>query len=393
MSHEQIIPIETAFAPAARLDLEAVRAQRATFLADPLGLAVLEAMSVPAAVLNSQRQVVLGNHAFLDLLGLADFSAILALRPGEAMGCIRADRGPGGCGTSEHCAACGAVGAILGSLSTRRSVERECRVCTRDGTDGGALDLLAKATLVAVGGEDFVILVLQDISSEKRRGVLERVFFHDVLNSCGGIRGLAEMLVEDDLDPETERGIRRDLHTLSGTVIDEITAHRQMLAAERGELQVRLTEVPARDVLEDLVALYRYHPVADRRELRIGSCSQGPLCTDVGLLRRVLGNLVKNALEATAPGGHVTVSAEHVGSDVRFSVHNPGTIPGHVKLQIFQRSFSTKRGEGRGVGTYSVKMFGERHLGGQVAFTSDEPAGTCFTVTLPAAGPPQALAA
>lgn len=394
MSHEQIVPIpESAFAPAARLGPEAVGAQRAAFLSDPLGKAMLEAMSVPGVVLNSQRQIVAANRASLDLLGMADITAALARRPGEALDCVWAGQRPGGCGTTEHCSTCGAVGAILGSLSTRGSVVEECRVCTRDGADGGAIDLRVKATRLSVGGEDFVILVLQDISSEKRRQVLERAFFHDVLNSCGGIRGLAEMLLEDELDPETERGVRRDLHTLSGVVIDEITAHRQMLAAEQGELQVRLTEVPVRDILEDLVALYRYHPVTERRELRIGSCTQGPLCTDVSLLRRVLGNLVKNALEATAPGGSVTVSAEHRGDEVRFSVHNAGVMPDRVKLQIFQRSFSTKRGEGRGVGTYSVKLFGERHLGGRVAFTSDDAGGTCFTVTLPVAGPPQALAA
>jgi sensor histidine kinase regulating citrate/malate metabolism len=53
-----------------------------------------------------------------------------------------------------------------------------------------------------------------------------------------------------------------------------------------------------------------------------------------------------------------------------------------IQLQLFQRSFSTK-GAGRGIGTYSIKMFTEKHLGGQVRFDSFEPVGTIFQVMLP----------
>jgi hypothetical protein len=166
-----------------------------------------------------------------------------------------------------------------------------------------------------------------------------------------------------------------------------------MLAAERGELKVALDDVSVQDVLDAVVALYGHHHVAEGRELRIGDCDRLWLRTDATLLRRVLGNLVKNALEATPPGGCVLVSARGDGDEIRFAVHNPGVMPERARLQMFQRSFSTKGGDGRGVGTYSVKLFGERHLGGRVAFTSDEAGGTCFTVTLPVAGPPQALAA
>jgi signal transduction histidine kinase len=176
-------------------------------------------------------------------------------------------------------------------------------------------------------------------------------------------------------------------------VIDEITAHRQMLAAERGELRVELDDVSAQDVLDEVVALYRHHHVAEGRELRIDSCDLLWLRTDATLLRRVLGNLIKNALEATPLGGSVAVSARGHRDEIHFAVQNPGAMPERARLQMFQRSFSTKAGDGRGVGTYSVKLFGERHLGGRVAFTSDVTDGTCFTVALPVAGPPQALAA
>jgi len=53
-----------------------------------------------------------------------------------------------------------------------------------------------------------------------------------------------------------------------------------------------------------------------------------------------------------------------------------------VKLQIFQRSFSTK-GSNRGVGTYSIKLFVENYMKGTVWFESNESEGTTFKVDLP----------
>ena len=63
-----------------------------------------------------------------------------------------------------------------------------------------------------------------------------------------------------------------------------------------------------------------------------------------------------------------------------------GVMPEDTQMQVFQRSFSTKAASGRGIGTHSMKLFGERYLGGKVAFTSRESEGTTFTLTLPKVG-------
>jgi sensor histidine kinase regulating citrate/malate metabolism len=68
---------------------------------------------------------------------------------------------------------------------------------------------------------------------------------------------------------------------------------------------------------------------------------------------------------------------------VTFSVHNAAVMPPEVQMQVFQRSFSTKSEAGRGIGTHSMKLFGERYLGGDVRFISGEPEGTTFSITLP----------
>ncbi len=111
------------------------------------------------------------------------------------------------------------------------------------------------------------------------------------------------------------------------------------------------------------------------------------------LLRRVLGNLVKNALEATPPGGTVELGADDHGARLVFSVHNEGAMPAEVQQQLFQRSFSTKGETGRGIGTFSARLLTERCLGGVIGFTSSEGLGTTFTVALPRQGKPRITAA
>jgi sensor histidine kinase regulating citrate/malate metabolism len=50
-------------------------------------------------------------------------------------------------------------------------------------------------------------------------------------------------------------------------------------------------------------------------------------------------------------------------------------------MQLFQRSFSTK-GNGRGIGTYSIKLLTENYLKGKVSFFSNEEEGTVFSIEL-----------
>ena len=107
------------------------------------------------------------------------------------------------------------------------------------------------------------------------------------------------------------------------------------------------------------------------------------MTTDVRLLARVLSNMLRNALEATDAGGVVTVRCQKRDGRVRFEVNNQAVMPKNVQMQVFQRSFSTKAAIGRGVGTHSMKLLGERYLHGTVGFSSQAAEGTTFWIELP----------
>ena len=138
---------------------------------------------------------------------------LLGRGPGEVFLRVHAAEAPHGCGTGEACDVRGALNSILGCLSTKESAANECRVRTSGEGEGGALELDVQSTQFTVGGGNYVILALRDVSAEKRRGVLERTFFHDVLNITTGLYAIAELLSAGD-DPAAEEGYKRELRLM-----------------------------------------------------------------------------------------------------------------------------------------------------------------------------------
>jgi signal transduction histidine kinase len=101
-------------------------------------------------------------------------------------------------------------------------------------------------------------------------------------------------------------------------------------------------------------------------------------------LRRVVLNLVQNALEAMPQGGTLTLAGEPSATHVQLHVRDTGSgIPAEQLGQIFEPLYTTKP-EGTGLGLYIVQEIVEAH-GGQVTVDSVVGQGTTFTVTLPLA--------
>jgi signal transduction histidine kinase len=135
--------------------------------------------------------------------------------------------------------------------------------------------------------------------------------------------------------------------------------------------------------LRDIINFYKNHEVATSRQIRLDSNAHDVNFTsDETLLSRVLGNMLKNALEASSPGQTVTLGCTTRANTLEFWVTNPDYIPRPVQLQLFQRSFTTK-GPGRGLGSYCIKLLSERYLQGDVRFTTSARAGTTFYARYP----------
>lgn len=343
---------------------------------------IINALPEIAAILNTDRQIIFSNDALLNFLGIIDKKGLLGMRPGEAVNCINSSLMEAGCGTSEHCRYCGAVNAILESQQTNSKISKECRITTLINQKHEFLDLRVTSTPFNFKNKTYSILSIDDISDLKRRTMLERIFFHDVINIAGGLRGFAELLKELP-DPKEMKHYINVVDRLSNELLEEILSQRALANAENGDLEPNYSNVSSLEIIKDASNYLSAHSVAVKKNIVIkaDSCNY-TLKTDEVLLKRVIINLLKNALEASEFEETVTLDCYEDEKRITFTVHNSLFMPRKVQLQVFQRSFSTK-GNNRGLGTYSIKLLTERYLKGEVGFSTSEEEGTVFYVKLP----------
>lgn len=344
---------------------------------------MLEGFPGLAAILDKNRQIVAHNSQAATIFRGIGGEQAFGKRLGEALGCAHAGDMEGGCGTSKFCAECGAAQSIRLTAERSSVQSRECRIRTMLLGKEGSLNLRVFTSPLRIDGEMFTLFTLKDIAHEKRLQALERIFFHDVLNTAAAINSISSLMggVED---ADQMRELVALLRSSSWQLIHEIHAQRDLLTAERGELAFVVEPVTTTRIVSSVLELYISHDLSYGKTLDFK-----PLAPDVEIetgvvhLVRCLGNLVKNALEASEAGHEVKLYCEQSEGDVTFHVQNQAVMPERVQLQVFQRSFSTKASVGRGLGTYSVRLLVEQYLHGQVRFESNAEIGTVFSIRLP----------
>jgi len=340
---------------------------------------LLNAVPIPLLVINNAWQVVYANAAVHRMPAVSGSTTVSGLQEGEEFHCIHGRHDGTQDDTTPSCRICGVARAVATSLKGKGSV-RDCRLTCDLAGDAHSLDLRAWATPLDMGGETLSILVLADISHERRRAVMENVCFHDLLNTLTGIRGVLDVLGHTDFEERPE--ICGTLQRMTQHSIEEIRALQFLTQAEECTLQVVWEELQTGEFLREVESMLCCHPSAMGKDLVLDAeAADITLRSDRRLLRRVVENMLLNALEATKEGGKVSFGCRLAVGQAHFWVHNDAWMPEEVQLQLFQRSFSTK-GHGRGVGTYSIRLLSS-FLMGSVDFTSTQDNGTLFQAKFP----------
>ena len=104
--------------------------------------------------------------------------------------------------------------------------------------------------------------------------------------------------------------------------------------------------------------------------------------SDTGYIKRVITNLISNAVQAMPKGGKLTVKTHRENGSAVLIVEDTGVgIPENAKSKLFQPLFTTKS-KGQGFGLAVCKRLVDA-MGGTITFESEEGKGTKFTVKLP----------
>jgi len=215
-------------------------------------------------------------------------------------------------------------------------------------------------------------------------GAITAKIAHDLGNPLSGLSMQAQLILQ-----RARRDGSQPLETIlkpAEQLVSEVRRLgdliREFLSFAR-EQRLDLAPIELAPFLTEVLDLWR--PVAEHQGIRLegdGARAVDRIEADRGKLRRVLDNLVKNAVEAIGAGpGEVRIVTSLAGSEkLRISVEDSGCgIPDHV--QVF-RLFETTKKDGSGLGLAVSKQILLAH-GGDLLFSARSPRGTAFHVELP----------
>ncbi|MDD3742581.1 MAG: HAMP domain-containing sensor histidine kinase [Lentimicrobiaceae bacterium] len=341
-----------------------------------LATAILDGLPVISMLLNTQRELVYGNKALLSALDINDPKALLGMKPGELFGC-RHTLDNKSCGSSKVCVTCGAYKSATDCIDYGESVE-EATLNTTNGT----LNLNTTSKYINFEGREFILFTMQDISNEKKRLMLERIFYHGILNTAHNISGMAELLMSGDFKESNDEFLSL-LYKASSRMIDEINTHR-LISFDKEIEQVReKKKVNSFDFFNEMRIEFSSFTNDENLFILDNRSESFDFKVDKVLFNRVVTNMIKNAFEAEMLSAPVTLGLIPMkNKGVMVWVHNPSFMDEDVQMQVFNRSFSTKSSD-RGLGTYSMKIITERYLKGKIYFTSKPGSGTTFILEIP----------
>ncbi|HGH3372774.1 TPA: Cu(+)/Ag(+) sensor histidine kinase [Kluyvera cryocrescens] len=165
-----------------------------------------------------------------------------------------------------------------------------------------------------------------------------------------------------------------------------------MLFLAQADENLLIPERMPLDLQSETIKVFEFFEAwAEEREVKLRFVGQPSLIEgDPLMIRRVINNLLSNAIRYTPRGMSVTVQVSSQDDSIIYRVENPGTpIPAEHLPRLFDRFYRVdpsrqRKGENSGIGLAIVKSIVRAH-GGKIGVTSDTVA-TCFTITLPKMG-------
>jgi len=213
---------------------------------------------------------------------------------------------------------------------------------------------------------------------------------HELRTPLTSIRGFVEALEDGAMaDPPTAERFLGKIHTHAdrmGALVEDLLELSRLEAGERPPL---LESVDVAEVADHVTASFA--ELAERKAQSLTSRHEAApaVRSDSDRIRRILENLVENALKYTPSGGSVTVDTRpaHGGVEVIVSDDGPGIAAEHLP-RIFERFYRVDKARSRDLGGTGLGLSIVRHLaesiGASVAVASEVGKGTTFRVALPA---------
>jgi K+-sensing histidine kinase KdpD len=241
------------------------------------------------------------------------------------------------------------------------------------------------------------LLTLQDITEErllaKYRQNITRMMVHDLrgpLSSVISGVSFATSLITQESDPVLNEVLSISLNNAQD-LLELVESLLDIYKLQAGQMPLNLAQVDLSQVINSAyTALSSSIQEANIQFNRIIPPDLPPIFVDANIVRRVLINLLDNAVRYSPAGGEVQISANLIGNAIEIQIADSGQgIPISEQDRIFDEFHQVKanvpkRGsKGSGLGLTFCKLAVEAHRG-TIYISSQSPlSGACFVLTLP----------
>lgn len=253
----------------------------------------------------------------------------------------------------------------------------------------------AKVRAVPLKAEGTVVVLLDDVTEERRVDAVRRDFVanvsHELKTPVGAMHLLAEAIVESPDDPEMVKRFATSMTAQSerlANLVQELIDLSRLQGAEPMEREVVRLDDVAREAVD------RVHLAAEAKDISVVPLGEDGLQVlgDERQLVTATTNLLANAVSYSPAGTRVTLGIVRRGAWVEVSVADEGIgIAESDQERVFERFYRvdparSRATGGTGLGLAIVKHVATNH-GGDVTLWSRLEAGSTFTLRLPASGP------
>jgi len=230
-----------------------------------------------------------------------------------------------------------------------------------------------------------------DQSFERQRRFMSDAS-HELRTPAAILRGESEVALSQERPAEEYRESLAVLHAEAQRLTQIVEDLFTLTRADAGQYPLSPKEFYLDELVADCTHAARSLALAKQITLTCDVPEELPIRADEALLRRMILNLLDNAIKYTPARGRVTVSCERSGNEYALNVTDSGPgIPEDLQRRVFERFFradkartrSENDGGGAGLGLSIARWIAEAHHGSLILGRSDS-SGSTFTALLPA---------
>ena len=306
---------------------------------------------------------------------------------------------------------------MTGALLIARSIARPVRLLNLAAEEFGEGNFSARAPTEGQDemsrlGMNFNAMAQRLQKREERLAELDRLksefvstVSHELRTPLTTIKALTRLLLRNGLDETKRREYVETISVECDRQIDFVLNLLDLSRIEGGVLRVTHERVDVSEVISSVVKSATRSAEKRRHELRVESHPDiPPACGDPKELRRVLSNIIENAIKYTPDGGRIILFARQEDSQVAISVTDNGRgIPREdmpILFDKFHRGRPAPQSAAMGDGSCNAEFFEDadvsgvglglylgrnvmEQMGGRISVNSEVGVGSTFTLHLP----------